>query len=198
MAKLAIPKHWPIKERDSYWPIGKIQPYDKNPRTHPPAQVTLLAGLIKSFGPDQHIVVDEDAIILKGHGRRLAAIEAEMGWFPVVQRFGLSEDDKRAMRIADNQVTLLAGWDRTLIYGEVMSLKGSGYDVSLLGFGEAQLVQFTTTPGPPAQFATFGEEIETHFECPSCHYKWSGKPTPDPDGDRPAAKKKPAPKKKKK
>lgn len=181
--KLIIPDHWPVKDPKRYRPIPWFVPYERNARTHPEAQIQLLAQLFKKYGPDQDIVVDEERVILKGHGRRLAAIAAGMKHFPFTQRVGLSGADKMAMRIADNQVALLAGWDFALVQAEIGALKHNGYDVQLLGFGHAQLVQFQTTPGPPQQFPEFGEGIETQFECPSCHYKWSGKPAPGADGD---------------
>lgn len=167
---------WPT-DRVENWPLTKIVPYPRNPRTHPPAQIAMLAELLKRHGPDQPIVVDESGVILKGHGhgRRLAALVAGLEEFPVVVRRGMSEVDKVAMRVDDNQVTLLGGWDTELIRGEIDYLKTAGYDVSLLGFGDAQLVQFTTGIGPPGEFQAFGEDIETEHECPKCHYRWSGK-----------------------
>jgi len=159
-------------------PLHKFKPYLQNARTHPPAEIALLAHILRTRGADQSIVVDEDWIILKGHGRLEAAFVAKMDDFPYVQRLGLSEADKTAIRIEDNAVPLLAGWDRELISGEIASLKTAGYDVSLLGFGDAQLVQFTTTPGPPNEFPQVGENIHTDHECPACNFKWSGKAEP--------------------
>lgn len=171
-------------------PLDRFIPYPSNPRTHPPAEIELLAEILKMRGADQPIVVDEAWMILKGHGRLASALKAGLDGFPYVRRFGLSDQEKTAMRIEDNQVALLAGWDRALISGEIASLKLAGYDVALLGFGETQLVQFTTTPGPPAQFPEFSESIATDYCCPKCGYKWSGKPTPESDGDKvPKAKK---------
>lgn len=184
-----VPFHapgWPAS-RPETWPISRIVPYPNNPRSHPPAQVALLAELMKKRGVDQPIVVDDAGVILKGHGRRLAAIAAGFEEFPVVVHRGLSETDKRAMRIEDNQVSLLSGWNQELVRHELDELKLSNYPLELLGFGEAQLVSFQTTPGPPAQFPAFGEDIATEHECPKCHYRWSGKPTPESDGDRPAS-----------
>lgn len=171
---------WPKAKGWTWWPLGKVVPYPRNARTHPPAQVTMLARLIGTHGPDQPIVVDEKGMILKGHGRRLGALEAGLDSFPVVQRHGLSEAEKAAMRIEDNTAGLLSGWDTELIRGEVTMLKNVGYDLNLLGFGEQQLVQFTTTPQPPGQFPTVGEDLPTEFCCPACRYQWSGKPKPDP------------------
>jgi len=160
-------------------PIHKIHPYPNNPRTHPPAQIAMLAEIMKRRGVDQPIVVDENFVILKGHGRRLAALQAGFEEYPVVMHRGLSDADKSAMRIEDNQVALLAGWDTELVRGEIQMLKADGYDLNLLGFGEAQLVQFETVPGPPAGgFQEFGENIATEHECPKCRYRWSGSSAP--------------------
>lgn len=117
------------------WPLERIKPYPNNPRTHPPEEVSLLARMMLKFGIDQNIVVrKEDGFIIKGQGRRLAAIEAKMTHFPVFEKSVPSDDDARAQRIADNQIALLAGWDRELIRSEAAALKLAGYDVTLLGF----------------------------------------------------------------
>lgn len=166
---------WPATKPE-LWRIERIVPYPNNPRSHPPAQVKLLAELMKKRGVDQPIVVDDAGVILKGHGRRLAAIEAGFEEFPVVVHRGLSETDKRAMRIEDNQVSLLSGWNQELVRHELNELKLSNYPLDLLGFGEAQLVSFQTTPGPPAAFPSFGEDIATDYCCPKCGFVWSGKP----------------------
>lgn len=141
------------------WDLAKIRPYPNNPRTHPQEQVTLLATLMKKHGIDQPIVVDEDGVIIKGHGRRLAAIEAGFKQFPVIQHLGLSEDDKRAIRLSDNSVALLSGWEPNLLRMELADLSAAGYDMPLLGFSDVQLVTFMAnvpsgkdpeaTPEPP-------------------------------------------------
>lgn len=171
------------------WPIADIKPYPRNPRTHPPAQIALLAAIFLKHGVDQPIVVDERGVILKGHGRREAAIKAELTHYPVVQRFGMSEADKIGMRIEDNQLALLSGWDNELVRGEIGFLEKSGFDLALLGFGEAQLVSFQTTPGPPDGFPTFDETLPTQHECPRCAYKWSGNSAPPPEATAPPKKK---------
>ena len=89
-----------------------------------------------------------------------------------MQRFRIaSDEDKRAMRIEDNQIALLAGWDKELIRAEIGSLRLSGYDVKLLGFGDVQLVQFETMPGPPGQFEAFGANIPVDYCCPRCRFQ---------------------------
>jgi hypothetical protein len=183
-------KLWPSIDKKKIWPLAKIKPYPHNPKTHPPAQITLLAQILRTYGPDQDIVVDEAGVILKGHGRHLAAAEAELDGYPVTQRLGLSDSDKVAMRISDNQIPLLGGWNAELIRFEMMKLQGTDYPIKLLGFGDAELVQFTTTPQPPAEFAPVGEDIPTEFCCPRCRYVWSGNPTAGKIEDPPPAAKK--------
>jgi DNA modification methylase len=123
-------------------PLAAITPYPQNARTHSDEQIELLANLMLRYGVDQPIVVDEAGVILKGHGRRLAAIKAGFETFPVVMQRGLSDDDKRALRIADNQVALLAGWDQELMQLELGELKLHGFELPLLGFGDAELASF--------------------------------------------------------
>ena len=99
-------REWPGAKM---WTLADIKEYPNNPKKHPPEQISFLADVLKKWGPDQPIVVDEDGIIIKGHGRKIAAAAAGLKAFPVVQRDGLSEEDKRAIRIADNQAALLGG-----------------------------------------------------------------------------------------
>ena len=131
--------------------IDKIKPYEDNPRHHTKAQVDHLAALMKRYGIDQPIVVDEDGVILKGHGRRLAAIEAGFTSFPVVVHRGLNDDDKKAMRIADNQTALLAAWDEKLLKAEVWKLPDD-FNFNILGFTSKRLQDLlkpATTRGDP-------------------------------------------------
>lgn len=138
---------WPAT-RPVMRPLSQIHPYPNNPRTHPPAQVAMLAEIMRKRGVDQPIVVDEESVILKGHGRRLAALAAGFEEYPIVEHRGLSDAEKAAMRIEDNQVALLAGWDQELVSGEIASLKLGGYDIKLLGFSEAQLRNWNVGPTP--------------------------------------------------
>jgi methylase of polypeptide subunit release factors len=143
-------KGWPATST-AMWPLDKIKPYEKNPRTHPQGQVQLLAKMMQRFGVDQPIVVDENGIILKGHGRRLAALAAGFDQFPVVVHRGLSEDDKRAVRIADNQVALLSDWDEELLKAEIIDLREQGFDLPLLGFDDEQFADMFAEAEQKAQ-----------------------------------------------
>jgi ParB/Sulfiredoxin domain len=142
MAKAATKTRREPAETVKVWPLDEIVPYPGNPRTHPDSQIELLAKLMQDHGIDQPIVVDEHGVIIKGHGRLKAAKRAGFASFPVVIKRGLTEAQKRAERLADNQIALLAGWDQELIRLEIGELKLAGYDLPLLGFEDGQLAAF--------------------------------------------------------
>jgi ParB-like chromosome segregation protein Spo0J len=62
-----------LAERIQLWPIEKLRPYERNPRTHNEAQVDQIAASMVEFGWTNPILIDENAGILAGHGRLLAA-----------------------------------------------------------------------------------------------------------------------------
>jgi ParB-like chromosome segregation protein Spo0J len=140
----ALENKWPASLVET-WQLDAIKPYERNPREHPEAQINLLSRLMLKYGVDQPIVVDEQGVILKGHGRRLAALKAGFKEFPVVIHRGLDETEKRGLRVADNKVQLLAGWDETLLRLEIDDLKLNGFDIDFLGFDEKELL--TINPG---------------------------------------------------
>lgn len=88
------------------WPIEKIKPYENNVKIHDEKQVGKIAESIKRFGWDQPIVVDKDGIIIKGHGRTLAAKLLGLKEVPVLVRDDLTPDQVNAARIADNRVAM--------------------------------------------------------------------------------------------
>lgn len=133
------PRHWPVRDAAQYKPLDWFIPFEGNARTHPQSQIDLLAVLLHEHGPDQPIVVDEGRVILKGHGRLTGARQGGLSHFTFIQRSGMSPAEKDAMRFQDNQVSLLSGWDKALATVGMASLKLAGYDMTKLGFPEAQL-----------------------------------------------------------
>jgi hypothetical protein len=86
--------------------ITRIKPYASNVKLHDEAQVARIAQSIARFGWDQPIVVDRNHVIIKGHGRRLAALRLGLDRVPVLVRDDLTDDEARAARLADNRVAI--------------------------------------------------------------------------------------------
>lgn len=120
------------------WPVENVIPYVKNAKIHDPSQVHKIAKAIREHGWDQPIVVDGEGVIIKGHGRRLAAMELGMKFVPVIVRDDLTEDQVKAARLADNRVAE-GDVDAELLQEELMVLADAGIDLEGLGFDEREL-----------------------------------------------------------
>lgn len=119
-----------------YVPTADLIPYVRNSRTHSDDQVTQVASSIKEFGFTNPILVDGDNGIIAGHGRLLAAKKLGLGSVPTINLSHMSESQRKAYVIADNQLALNAGWDLDALRLEVDSLKEFDFDLELLGFDE--------------------------------------------------------------
>lgn len=107
--------------------IKSIKPYANNAKKHPKEQIEKLAKHIADIGWDQPIVVDEDNFILKGHGRLLAAKKLGLEKIPVIKKLGLTEQQKKVVRIADNKIAE-SEWDYSFLKDDLEFLK----DLNLL------------------------------------------------------------------
>src|SRR5271169_6886027 len=123
----------PLAQRIKLWPIDQLIPYARNARTHSDAQVAQIAASITEFGFNNPILVDTKAGIIAGHGRLLAARKLKLTEVPVIVLDHLTETQKRAYVIADNQLALNAGWDADLLRLELVALQEENFDVSLIG-----------------------------------------------------------------
>lgn len=115
-----------------------LTPYFRNTKAHPTEQIDKIASAIAEFGFDQPIVIDSDGVIIKGHGRREAAIRLGIKEVPVLVRDDLTEAQKKAARIADNKVAE-SEWLQEELKTEIEELSDLDYDLDLTGFGEDEL-----------------------------------------------------------
>jgi DNA modification methylase len=120
-------------------PLGELIPYARNPRTHTDAQVAQIAASIREFGWTNPVLVDGANGIIAGHGRVLAARKLGLERVPVIELARMSEPQKRAYVLADNQLALNAGWDEALLRLELADLSELGFDLGLIGFGAGEL-----------------------------------------------------------
>src|SRR5882757_9084713 len=119
----------PMAQHIEVWPIDKLIPFARNPRTHSDAQIGQIAASIAAFGFNNPILVDTRAGIIAGHGRLLAARKLQLAEVPVIVLDHLTEAQKRAYILADNQIALNAGWDDTLLAAELAALQQEDFDV---------------------------------------------------------------------
>ena len=119
--------------------VEALIPYAKNSRTHSDAQVAQIAASIKEFGWTNPILIDGTKGIIAGHGRLMAARKLGLVKVPVIELKDMTESQKKAYVIADNQLAMNAGWDIELLKIEVADLNENGFDLELLGFDNKML-----------------------------------------------------------
>ncbi|MDR9817657.1 MAG: DNA modification methylase [Candidatus Methanoculleus thermohydrogenotrophicum] len=142
-------------------PISDLIPYERNPRKNDKA-VKKVAASLERFGLVKNsVVVDEDMVLITGH-TTLKAMQS-LGWTAcpaVTQVYGLTEEEKRAYRIADNKLGELAEWDLDLLAGELASLDEVGFDVELTGFDTDALAELV----PPEKLEVTEDDYEPPVE----------------------------------
>lgn len=119
--------------------ISKLAPYARNSRTHSPEQVELIVQSIEEFGFTNPVLIDEQGNIIAGHGRVMAAQKMGMASVPCVEIGWMTEEQRRAYVIADNQLAARAGWDTEILKLELRELDTAGFDLSLIGFDGSEL-----------------------------------------------------------
>tara|TARA_R100000479_G_C6349948_1_gene188822 strand:+ start:161 stop:751 length:591 start_codon:yes stop_codon:yes gene_type:complete len=117
-------------------PINDLIPFEKNPRKN--QKVGKIAQSIKEYGFTQPIVVDEDDVVIIGHTRLMASKELGLKKVPVLKQ-KLTEEQTKALRIADNRLNEDSEWDYFLLGDELKELLNLKFDLELTGFEKTEL-----------------------------------------------------------
>jgi hypothetical protein len=121
--------------------IDQLIPYANNARTHSKAQIRQIVASIREFGFCNPILIGPDNRIVAGHARLQAAQQLGMREVPVIVLAHLSEVQRRALVLADNQLALNAGWDEELLRAELAALAKEEIPLELMGFDNAELLR---------------------------------------------------------
>jgi hypothetical protein len=130
-------------ERIECWPLERLKPYARNAKTHGADQVAKIAGSMAQFGWTMPVLVSGDGEVIAGHGRILAATQLGLAEAPVIVLDHLTEEQRKAYRLADNRLAE-SPWDEALLAGELQELAADDFDLSLIGFSDAELDQLLT------------------------------------------------------
>ena len=162
------------KQQINMVPVEKLIPYVNNARKHSEQQVSQIAASIKEFGFVNPILIDAENVLIAGHGRLAAAHKLGLKEVPCLRVEHLTEAQKRAYILADNKLAELSEWDNELLSVEFSHLKELGFDSSLTGFSEAEIVSFTEeknfNPGTEDDQGKLDEKAK--HQCPSCGHEF--------------------------
>ena len=123
-------------------PVEDLSVYVNNSRTHSTEQVKQISNSIKEFGFTNPLLIDKNKEIIAGHGRLMAAKQLGLDKVPCIELSNLSEKQKKAYVIADNQLALNAGWNESILSMEIGDLSDNNFDISLLGFNDLDLNKY--------------------------------------------------------
>lgn len=120
---------------------GDLTPDPRNARTHSKNQVAQIVQSISAFGFTNPILADPEGNLIAGHGRLRAAKDMGLATVPVIMLDGLTELQKRALRLADNKIALNAGWDTEILKLELadLSMPNIDIDLGLTGFSPGEI-----------------------------------------------------------
>lgn len=131
--------------------INDIKPYENNAKEHPKEQIEQIKKSIIEYGNNDPIAVDENNIIIEGHGRYIAMQELGFETVEIIRLEHLSEEQKRAYRLVHNKLTMNSDFDFDALEKELAELTAFDIDMSLFGFDES----------------IFDEGFTTEFELPT-------------------------------
>lgn len=143
---MPIKKDWPATAVELS-PIDALVPYVNNARMHSDAQVDQIAASMREWGWTNPVLIDDENMIIAGHGRILAARKLGIKDAPVMVAKGWTEAQKKAYVLADNQLALNAGWDTDLLSVELRGLEELDFNLDLLGFDDLAALMLDKTAG---------------------------------------------------
>jgi DNA modification methylase len=122
--------------------------------------VAKIAASMAQYGWTVPCLVADEGELIAGHGRILAAAELGLTEAPVIVLDHLTEEQRRAYRLADNKLTEIGTWDEALLAGELQELLAEDVDLAMLGFSDAELDQLLAFDGSGEEAdGTDGEDV---------------------------------------
>lgn len=124
MAKRNKKETFEIKKEREVVEVDKLKPHSKNPKLH---DVQLIAKSIESLGFVDDVVIDENNVILGGHGRIKALKELGQEDVEVIRISNWTEKQKEKYLLAANQTTIAGGFNKDrfdLFDREVLDFSG--------------------------------------------------------------------------
>ena len=149
------------------WAVEKLIPYIRNARTHSDEQVAQIAASITEFGWTNPLLIGPDGVLVAGHARLLAARKLGMTEVPVIVLGHLSETQRRALVLADNQLAIVgSGWDTEVLRVELESIQEDGFNLDIVGFTDEELESLLRGPEETVDGQTDEDAVPETLETP--------------------------------
>lgn len=113
--------------------IEKLIDNPNNVKIHTQEQIELIKKSIDKLGFNSIVVIDEENMILAGHGRVLALKETGEKTVPCLKISNLSEEEKLQIMMMDNTSVLMTGIDEEMAKLVIEKLELAEADLELIG-----------------------------------------------------------------
>lgn len=124
---------------DKIVPVEDVKPNPKNPNQHPENQIEMLAKIITTQGWRAPVTVStRSGLVVRGHGRLMAAKFAGLDFVPVDFQHYESNDAELADLLADNKIAELAEIDNRLLAEVFADIDIESIDIDLTGYTEKE------------------------------------------------------------
>ena len=110
--------------------IDDLIPYENNAKEHPKEQIEQIKKSIIEFNNNDPIAIDENNVIIEGHGRHEALKQLGYEQVECIRLSHLNEEQKKAYRLIHNKLTMNSDYDFNLLEQELMNIK----DIDMLEF----------------------------------------------------------------
>lgn len=103
--------------------IEDIKPYENNAKLHPQEQIEQIKKSILEFGNNDPIAIDENNVIIEGHGRYEALKQLNYDEVECIRLSHLTEEQKKAYILVHNKLTMNTGFDIDLLNEELEQIE---------------------------------------------------------------------------
>ena len=118
--------------------LSELVPDPLNTKNHPEKQIELIAQSMKRRWTNP-ILIDDDKMIVAGHGRRLAALKLGLKKVPVIVLHNLTEAERIQYQIFDNKSAEMAEWNFENLQAQLDRLAELGEDLEATGWSTDEL-----------------------------------------------------------
>lgn len=110
--------------------IDDLIPYENNAKEHPKEQIEQIKKSIIEFNNNDPIAIDENNVIIEGHGRHEALKQLGYEQVECIRLSHLNEEQKKAYRLIHNKLTMNSDYDFNLLEQELKNIQ----DIDMLEF----------------------------------------------------------------
>jgi hypothetical protein len=149
--------------------LKSLKDFPSNSKIHTPKQIQVIKNSIREYGVTQPLIIDENDVILAGHGRKIALLECGFEDAPCIVLEGLSENDKKKYVMLDNQSNAMTGFDMNILLPELTSLvEDVNYDFEVCDIGFDIDILDSKLSDDKKENEDEGLQQRKTIECPSC------------------------------